>query len=430
MIHPDRTTPPPISDFGHLTIPPVSRLILPQGVSVNIIKTGESPANRIALLWNYGNARNDGSMATGLVPSMLMQGSRTMSAEQIVDNLDFLGVFMSNNVGSSYTQFEALSLNEVTGEYLNILADIVLNPVFPSERFDALKRKTLAKFDLNHSRTNYVAREELTKLIAGEDHPYLIPPSRTDIEEMTLEDVKASWREGVFHTDMHIFASGDITDRLRSGIIEFAQILRPHKAELSFQRTVPYSPSGSGVRNVLMPDASQSSIAIGIPTIHRSHPDYIPLRITVTALGGYFGSRLMTNIREEKGLTYGITAVLMGAHEGSIINITADCDTSYVDRVLKEIQAEMAELATNPMDAAEFARLRSYYMTSVASTLESFKTIGEYYENQLTVGLPDNYFDEQQDVLRDITPRRIRDIAATYFTFEDAITVVAGPQKK
>ncbi len=426
MISPDRSTPPEIRDFGQLTIPPISKILLPQGIAVNVVKTGESPANRVGLLWNYGTSRNSSSTATSLVPAMLLQGSKTLTAEQIVDRTDFLGVFMSNNVNASYTRFEVLSLNEVTGRFLDLLADVVLNPVFPEDRFEALIRKTLAKYVLNMSRTNYVAREELNKLIAGEDHPYLVPATREEIQATTVDDVRNAWREGVYHSDMQIFASGDITPELQSRMIEFAHLLRPDEVKLSYITPVPYSPAEPGLRKIEMADASQSSIAMGIPTIPRTHPDYIALRITVMALGGYFGSRLMTNIREEKGLTYGITASLMGTHEGAMINVTADCDASYVDRVLDEIRKEMEALATKPMDTDELARLRSYYMTGIASTLESFKTIGEYYENRLTVGLPDHYFDDQQTVLRNITPEQIRDIAAKYFNIEDAITVVAG----
>lgn len=429
MILPDRTTPPPIRDFVTLHIPNEHCQTLTDGVKLHVVKTGSAPASRVAIIWNYGSNRNPRSYAPSMVAPMLMQGCKTMSGTEIVDKIDFLGAFVNNKTTSSYTAFESLCLNTFSDRLLDILSEILTQPTFPVDRFEALKRKQLLQYDLLRSQTRYIAIEKLSNLLAGKNHPYFSKPSREEMEALTLEEVRKAWHQGLFTTQFDIFASGDITDVLFEKIANFARGLRPAPAQITYPEIIPLSPEEPGVRYVSMPDSKQSSIAIGIPAIPRSHPDYILLRIAVVALGGYFGSRLMTNIREEKGLTYGISAYLAATYEGAFINISADCDHRYVDKVLEEINSEMRKMAETPMDDEELTRLRSYYMTTVASTLESFKTIGEYYEQKLTVGLSDNYFENQQLAIENLTAEQIRAMAEKYFLTQKAITVVAGAKE-
>lgn len=427
MNTPDRKTPPPTRQFSHLTIPGQSTVILPEGPVINTVRAGgNNPANRISIVWNYGLNRNGGSQATTMVPPMLLQGTETKSGEYLLDQMDFMGAFLNHTIHTGYTSMEVLSLNEFTGDVLELLGEILTQPSFPAERFEAMKRKSVANFELNHTRPKVLAGEKLIELVAGNDHPYALPITKERIQSITLNHVKQAWEQGLHNTAIQIFAAGYITDNLQSALIKLAQRLRPEKTENTYQPPVPYSPGTPGIYTVEMPDTLQSSVAIGIPAIDRTHPDYINLRIAVTALGGYFGSRLMSEVRERQGLTYGIQSVLLGSPEGGLINIQAECDNTYVPKVLEAIDKEIWKLSEHLMDAEEFNRLTSYYSTTVAAAVESFKSIGEYYENQLTVGLPRDYFEQQQLQLRTFTPDILRETVRKYILTDKAIKVIAG----
>jgi predicted Zn-dependent peptidase len=162
------------------------------------------------------------------------------------------------------------------------------------------------------------------------------------------------------------------------------------------------------------------------PTIPRSHKDYIPLRIAVMALGGYFGSRLMTSIREEKGLTYGISAALEGSHEAANITINAQCDPAYVDEVISQTFAEIERLANEPMPREELEALIQYLSSALAVTLDSPLSIADHYITQLTVGTPPDYFEQQFNVLGAITPATIAEMTSKYIKPELFATFVAG----
>lgn len=424
----DRKTPPLVKDFERLYLPNQEIIELSPAVTLHLVRTGESPANQLEVLWNYGSADCPGAVLPGVVPAMMMQGTKNMSGERIIDEMDFCGAFFSNHATPFYTGFGCLSLNRFTPRVLDILSDVIVNPVFPADRFEALKRKAIAEYDIAHKRSTVRARETLTDLLCGSDHPYLLAPTRSSLENQSLEAVRDAWRTGVTDSKIHIVVSGNITDSLLSTVHNFVDRISAIVASCPSRalRPVPIVPAPPQTLRVSVPDASQSSIAIGIPAVRRDHPDYIGLRIAVTALGGYFGSRLMSKIREEKGLTYGISATLAGTREGAYINIQADCDKIYTDKVLDEIWNELRKMASEPLEADELRRLKSYYMTTIAAILETFKSIADFYVSRLTVGIPDDYFDRQQEVLRTISADSIVDLARRYFAADKAITVIAG----
>ena len=141
------------------------------------------------------------------------------------------------------------------------------------------------------------------------------------------------------------------------------------------------------------------------------------------ALGGYFGSRLMSNIREDKGLTYHISAVLMGEHNESMALVSALCDKSYTEQVVAEISEELRRLAANPPEGEELSRLKLHAMTDLAEMLDNPANVMSYYITQLLVGTPADYFAAQQQALRALSPEIISDMAARYLTPEKMITV-------
>ena len=422
----DRTTPPQIKDFADIHLPSKQTVILDNGIDVNLIPMSRNGANYISVIWHSGTAASKNLAVPPFVPRMMLQGTKTLSAEDIMERFDFLGAFISNAVSTNYSVFRLLSLNAFNSELMELLSDILLHPTFPEERFEALKRKDLAAYDLARSRTSFIVSEEMGKLMSGNEHPYLQPLKRHDIENVTIEQVVSAWNEGISNSGISIFASGDISDIIKENIKEFGSDLRTNHISTSNSIPIPFTPEKPQTRFIEMPASSQSSVAIGIPTIARSHHDYIPLRIAVVALGGYFGSRLMASIREEKGLTYGIQASLLGLREGSYILIEADCDKRYVQKVIDEVFSEMSVMKHTPMGYEEFRKLRSYYMSYIAATADNFKTVGNYYASNKVHDFPDDYFERQLQVLSTITPLEIRDICAKYFDIDNASVVTAG----
>lgn len=163
-----------------------------------------------------------------------------------------------------------------------------------------------------------------------------------------------------------------------------------------------------------------------MPAIDRNHPDYIVLRLLVMALGGYFGSRLMSNIREDKGYTYGINSYLLGYPEGGLIGISSSTDNSTADALIEETIGEIKRLSKGDFTEDEIARLKQHAMSTLASSLDSSFDIMEYYINGLVAFIPSNYFEEQVKAVKSLTPELLTRVAREHLSLDRLNIAVAG----
>lgn len=180
------------------------------------------------------------------------------------------------------------------------------------------------------------------------------------------------------------------------------------------------------VKYVEVAGAAQSAVRMTIPSISRQHDDYEMLRIAVCALGGYFGSRLNANIREEKGLTYGIASSIIGMDGYGAINIACQCDGRYVDTVISEIHHELNRMKSGDYPSDEIARLKRFYTTSLSGILESPFSVMDFYESGHIADIPSDYFVQQLRALDSLSAESLREMANRYFQSDKALTVVAG----
>lgn len=425
---PDRTTFPEVKPFGHLYIAEETVEILENGIRLHKIPVGSEPINRIIILWRYGISDKPYTGATKILPQLMLEGTTKMSGEEIADAIDFQGAWLVPKSDDFFTGFGMISLNHSTPDLLNLLKEIILHPALPEQQFDALKQKAIARRLVNLQRTSFVASEKLELLMVGKDHPYRSLDSGELIENLTLDDVRQAWNAGVHHCPIDIFIGGQPDGKVLESINDFALELREGVAKYIPNGYIPHSPEPPQTVAVSVAGARQATVTLGIPTINRQHPDYVPLRITIIALGGYFGSRLMTNIREQQGLTYGINASLIGIMKDAYIKITADCDPAYIEKVLEAIEHEIEILATVPMEDDEMTRLKMYLGTLFASTLDSPFAIEDYYLTQLTVGAPSDYFEQQQVALQSLNSATIMEMASEYLLpFSRASIVIVKP---
>jgi predicted Zn-dependent peptidase len=419
-------TPPAVSKFGPLSVPPQEVIDLDNGVTLHFINNGDQPIIRFSLLWNSGEADSHPISAAGFVPQILREGTSRMSGAEIAEFVDFEGAWLNTRLDKHFTGLDVLSLTSSAPKMLDLMASMVIEPTFPEHAFESLRTKAVKAIEHKMARVDYRSQSAMIEHMAGKGHPYIKTLTPAQLAATTLDDVKAAFRQGFSNARIHLFAAGLITPEIRQATLDFARSLRSPQATYTTSRIVPMQPGAPGRHNIVMPDSIQSSVSMAAPTIPRSHKDYIPLRIAVMALGGYFGSRLMTSIREEKGLTYGISAALEGSHEAANITINAQCDPAYVDEVISQTFAEIERLANEPMPREELEALIQYLSSALAVTLDSPLSIADHYITQLTVGTPPDYFEQQFNVLGAITPATIAEMTSKYIKPELFATFVAG----
>ena len=422
----DRSTPPQVNDFGHLDIPLPRTITLPNSIVLHIINAGTVPVNNIFVTWNRGEADVASPAALSLMVSCMTEGTSKMSGAEIADIFESNGSWIKFGTSLHQSFVTAYSLNSNVKEIIPVLIDIITDPVFDNEVFEIKKNKYITEKKIKLEKVLYQAALGAIELNYGKNHPFAVEESPEEIELIKRDTAGRLHNDIIATYPPVIYLSGLIDNQLLDFIIEsfsklhFKRPASPYKVVERNQ-----APAGS-VACKSMPDKKQSAIKIIIPTIPLDHPDYLPLQIVVTALGGYFGSRLVTNIREEKGYTYGITARLLSLKEGCSVSITCECDNCYVDAVIDETKKELKRLATEPMDESELRTVVSYIKSSLASCLDNAFSLKEYFQSLFIVDKAPSEFYELQEILQKITPDDIQNIARKHLNPDKMFISIAG----
>lgn len=421
----DRLTPPEIKQFGDLSVPSARVLTLDNGIKLTVVDQGEQEVNRLTISWEGGANDVDSLSTLKLASDLMREGTVSHSGAEIAETLDYNGSWLKCCYNSHFTSQVIHSLNSRVEEVFPTMVEIISQPTFPTKEFEVLRDKMASRKQVEMERVTYYANRDSHQLLYGENHPTSVDETPDMIRTITREDVAKMHADLTATSTCELFLAGRITPQIEDMVNRTFGAIKNNSNGLA-QRVVPMRPSGKRKIVTARPGALQSAVVMAIPTIMRSHPDYIELRLAVMALGGYFGSRLMSNIREDKGYTYGISASLLGNWEGSAITINSQCDNRYVEPLIGETRKEISRLASELMEADELERMRQFAMTSLAATLDSPFSIMDYYENMRVVQTPHDYFARQLQAIKSLSPQRIAYLAEKYMLLDEMRIAVAG----
>lgn len=409
----DRTTPPPIHTLGEIYLPLPDCETLSNGLRFNYIKGGSQEVVQLSVVWQGGCLEAPHPMVATILASLMPQGSARHTGAEISEILDFHGAMLKITATRHVTTLQLTALNSMIADVMAIVREVICEPSLPQQAFDTFHEIEVNNFLLARSKVSVLCNEAIAPLVKGPRHPESEVPTLEQVSAISLEQVRDFYRRLITASGCQAYLGGNFSDEVFAVVRRMLESL-PSPCPAIEKIIVPYSPEPPATVVVEKPGAVQAAIEIGIPSIPRQHPDYIPLRLSVMALGGYFGSRLMKNIREDKGYTYGIGAYLLGNQEGSYISVMAQADASYVDAVIAEVAKEMEMLAVDPLPSDEMMRLRQFASSALLEILDSPFTIIDHYKTIESVGLPDGYFEKQVRWVRDITPEIIMDMAGKY----------------
>lgn len=421
---PDRTKAPATSPVADIHLAPERIERLGNGIDLHIVDAGDQPLSRLTLFSEGGTLDYPSQPTVAVASEAMRELTAGMDGEQIADTVDFNGARLGTRQGEHYTGIDLVALNSRMPDVLPVVGQIVTEARFTPHTVRMTASKAASARAVQLTRVSVIASEAAHAAVQGADHPASRTPMPDDFTAVT-PDGCAAWYGQFASAARHAFIGGRLDEATLRSVRAFLESLPA--AEARPVDIVPYSPGAPGREDIAVEGAVQAAVAMTLPAIGREHPDYIPLRLTVMALGGYFGSRLMGNIREEKGLTYGINAALLGNREGAYMEINAQCDARYTDRVIAETMHEIDALRTRPPRGAELDRLRLFAWTSLASAADSAIGAIDHYITRMLVGTPADYFDRQLEAIRTLSPEIIAEMACRYLDKDRIFTVTAGP---
>lgn len=416
--------------------PPVNGIIIPplqepatiglnNGLKLHFLEGGSQGVAKVDFIFPAGSVQAAKSLVASTTNTILAEGTKSMTSSEVSEKLDYYGAYLWQYTNYHYSVFTFFCLSRYLPELLPLVEEIIKDPVFPQEELDIYLNRRRQEFLVDLQKVKILSARKFNKTMFGEGHPYSNMLEMHSFENITRNDVVDFHRRTYSPTNAHIIAAGLPGN-------DFADLIDRHFGQnwesmptIDDQLEVNHKPGKAFVLE--QHDwAIQSSVRIGRPLFNRNHPDYIPLSILNTVLGGYFGSRLMTNIREEKGLTYGIGSSIVPMKYSGYWMISTEVKAENRELAVQEIFNELDKLRNEPIGDDELDLVKNYLMGEMIRTFDGPLATSDQFRGQLVAGLGMNYFNRYAEIINSITSDQLHQLAQTYLKREDFITVVAG----
>lgn len=421
----DRSKQPEITGFSHLNYVEPEVQLLPNGIKLLVAKYDEAEINTLDVFFTGGRIHEEKLLESQAMVNLLKCGNAEMTSEQVAEFFDYNGAYSSTAVWNNHVSLKLVSLNKNFDEVLPVFFKCIAQPLFPEDDFEVLRGKLSSNFSVSRRTVSYQAMTKIKQMSYGNDSKLAANVQQHHIDALTIADLQRFHSQHIIPENCTLLITGKITDAERDAVASTFgawHVENATKTPLLWQ----VNPTGEKETFVENDDAVQSAVVMAINVVPRQHKDYLKLRILTTLLGGYMGSRLMKNIREDKGYTYGISASLVGNnHEGRII-IHSDCDNSYRDDVVREIRVELNRLKTELVSEAELDVVRTTMLADLAKTFETPFEMASYVTSMIVSDVYDEYFNNQVQEIQTITPAELQRIANSYFSEENITLAIAG----
>jgi predicted Zn-dependent peptidase len=396
---------------------------LSNGIKVHFLSSGTQEVTKLELLFQTGTISYPHPLVPGMAVSMLKEGTSSFNATQIAEWVDNYGAFLETESGKDYSSISLYSLNRFLPVVLPLLSEIINNSIIPSEEFEINRNNKIQKFLVGLEKVGFVAGKRFQELLFGEKG-YGIPVNSEHYNSLDREEVFQFYKSNILTQAFEVYASGFIPDDLRSLIIkEFSGF----SVNPSVSHPVLESADMiKGSHFIEKENAMQSAIRIGRPLFTRNHHDYFETKVLLTILGGYFGSRLMSNIREDKGYTYGIGAGLALMKNAGYFYISTEVGAAVCKNAIDEIYKEIKILRDEPVGMDELGLVQNYMLGSLLKSFEGPFECIERFKTIYLDGFSEDYYDRYAQAIKNVTPQRIQELANRWLRREDFTELVVG----
>ncbi|QCK14335.1 M16 family metallopeptidase [Mangrovivirga cuniculi] len=420
----DRTKAPYKNDLVQPDIIKAQEAFIFENTPVFFVHSDTQEALKIEIITDSGSKFEQKPAAASTALSLLNEGTKSRTGSQISDGFDSRGAFTDFNNTSDRQHMSCYTLERFFPEIIELMSDVWINPSFPEDELERYQTQKAEQIAQQRKKNQYKAAEVFKNSLFGKNHPYGRTVGPEEIKSINREDLID------FHPTMYrnpaIFLSGKVSDNVLTTLQDHLQKIPVSKANNS---KIKKPEQITDLIVINRPDSLQSTIRMGLPIIDRGHEDYYKLVVTNELFGGYFGSRLMKNLREDKGYTYGVHSRLMHLEDEGYMIVGTDVIREKTEDSLKEIQSELERLATESVEQFEFDTVINYlkgnFISSINtpySLVDKFKSL---YFYDLDYGFYDNYFEN----LDRITPADIKNTVEKYLLNNDWTKVVVGDLK-
>ncbi len=424
----NRKATPEAGPLHYSPFPEIHVHKLSNGIPVYLVPYGQQEIVEIKLGNLCGKSYENKTGVSSLTSQMLLEGTGKRTGVEIAREFDALGAMIRPASGLEGGTVDLTALTRHIHPVLLLARQVICEPSFPESEFDKLVKRISESIALDEKQTAYVARREFGKLLFGENHPYgsaLYRETLTEIEPGEL---------GLFHSfafdpaHLYIVISGCFDEpRLISILGEiFGELNTGEKGALLSSSGKLQPAKGSGTHIIGMQEAMQATIRMGHLGCEASNPDFYGMQVVNTILGDYFGSRLMSNLREDKGYTYGIGSGWISLKHSGLFIIQTNVGTEYVDRARSEIVREVEKLIEDGTNEEELRLVKNFTVGRMISERETPSQIADTVANSVVYNLDFSLLDEKYELIESMNPEDIKSLAVNWLHPKNLLEVIAG----
>jgi len=409
-----------------LILPPYKKHVLSNGVEVYAIDLGSVDAMMINWIFDAGNSYEKKNGVASAVSALLKNGTSTRKAFDINEHFEYYGAYLNRSAQHETAEITLHCLNKYVHELLPVVAELVTDSVYPQEELDIYKKNAQQRLQVSLKKSDFVASRLIDSYLYGIEHPYGKYSTMEDYQGLTREDLLAFYKRFYQNGACRIIAAGRLPEDLISQLEASFGKLKLHAPEKGATGVavpiVPATQKKYAITND--PNGVQGSIRIARNFPNRHHPDFQRVQVLNNVFGGYFGSRLMANIREEKGYTYGIYSYLVNNVEESAIVISTEAGKEVCAATIEEVYKEMNEIREDLIDEEELQMARNFAIGTVLGDLDGPFHVASRWKNIILNGLDVDYFAKGIEIVKTITPEELQELAKKYLDPADFFELV------
>jgi zinc protease len=398
------------------------------GVKLYAFPRGDQDIVKIDVVFEAGTVHQPLSLVSHLTGSLLKEGTRSFNSGHIAYQLDFHGAFLEFTNGYHNSMLSLYALTKHLPKLLPLLASIVHEPSFPEKEFDVILENRKQEFMVNKQKVKLLAAKAFSRCLWGENHPYAQQAVEEDFEKINTGHLQTFYHSNYTANKCSVFVSGKVDENVVNIIDKYLCVGWNGFAPTSSKLSYAIQAKKPGI-HVVVQEGVQSAIKAGRHVLDKSDENFPAFQLLCGIFGGYFGSRLMQNIREDKGYTYGISSYVVNQPLGSYLTISTETANENREEVLKEVRNEMLKLQNEAVSETELQMVKNYMSGELMRSFDGPFAITDVYRSLWENGLNFDFIEYYLEALDATSSKTIQNLAQKWLNPDDLIIAVAGSQK-
>ena len=418
----NRTIAPEYSKAQTIDLIVPQRIKLTDKIDLYWLDETQDDTVKLDMTWDAGSKYQSKKLTASFTNALLLAGTTTQSANQISEQIDFQGGYVSQDLDKDQGGVTLYGLSNKMDAIFDVFTKSFNHAIFPESEVEKLIDIRKNNYKISIEKVSTLCRMEFNKHIFGENNQYGQVAELSDFDNVSAKDLQDFYKRIYLDTKPTLFLVGKVEqpfiDKLKTWAESLGTSIPTYSNDNFTQK--------KGRINVKKKDAIQTSIRIGSLMINKRHNDYYKFQVLNTILGGYFGSRLMANIREDKGYTYGIGSGLSVLDDSAYFFVSTEVANDVVDDTIKEIYIEIEKLKNEYISKNELKKVKNYLLGEFLRGADGSIAMMENFKNIYFNNLSEDYYTDFIAAINNVTAKQLKDLANKYWDKDEFLEVLVG----